>query len=175
MDSSTPRIYPPDQAKAMVIKEKMENPEMKALDISRKLNIPLNTVTMWLRSADLKRKADDIQVFIEKAVLEDKVPIIRAIGDAGLIALFEWLSTFIEKGSHLDMEVETANKLTNMVERLHSMYRLEMGKSTSNLSFMIEKTERNINVILSNLQKPPELGGDPFGMLPEAVDVEPSK
>lgn len=166
------RVLPPTQAKAMVVKEALDNPSMKPRDIALKLGIPIRTVCSWMKDVDIKKKADEISAFVERAVLEDKVPILRAIGDVGLIALFEWTSKFIEEKKHLNMPIAEAKQLTSMIESLHSMYRLELGKSTVNVDYMIQKTSLSISAILSNLQKPPEQGGDPFGVPPKVIDVE---
>ena len=158
------RVVSPAQARTMIQKEMLLGLK-KPYDIAQKLNLPVASVKRWMQTLHISQRGDEITDLVKQAVFQDKVPILTAIADGGLVALFEWLSQFVAKREHLDMSVKTAKELTDLIEKLHSMYQHELGKSTTNLDVMIQKTEKSISVILCNLQKPPEEGGDPFGLI----------
>lgn len=127
------------------------------------------TVNTIIRQARLRKKADSIKKDIEKRIFEDKLPILEAIGDAGMVCLLEWMQELHDSGRHLTMAPDNAAKLMGIIKDLHGMFRLEMGKSTQNVDVLIEKNERTVSVILHELQKPSEEGGDPFVVYPEAA------
>ena len=166
------RAMSPGMAKEMIYKEMLLNPKATPYELAQKIRLPVETVRAWMNNNAIAIKGERIGELVQTAVFKDKVPILTSIADNGLIALFEWLAQFVATKEHLNMSVKTAKDLTDVIEKLHGMYRLEIGKSTSNVDVMIQKTEKNISVILANLAKPPAEGGDPFGFADGAVDVD---
>lgn len=165
----TTNVMPPREIRDRVYTAYLErklNPE----EIARELHLPLPTVTAYLSKINLEQRADEIKEMVKQAVLEDKVPILQAIADIGLLSVYEWLSDFFKTNKHKTMKIPQAKHLVELVEKLHNMYRLEIGASTANIDMQIQKTHRSISVILSDLKKPPEQGGDPFGV----IEVEKS-
>lgn len=133
-----------------------------------------NQVRGVISKACLRRKADLIREDIKEALFEEKVPVMEAIGDRGLVALLEFLDNFVLHEKHLKMNLKEAKQLAEVIEKLHSMYRLQLGKSTQNVAVAIEHSSKSMEEVLRSLAAPSEEGGDPFRTYPsiESVKVE---
>lgn len=133
-------------------------------EVADRLALHPGTVRAVLEKTKLKRKAARIEEEVREAVFTKSVPVLRAIGDMGLVALFEWVSNFVRTNRHLNMTTLESQQLTGLLEKLHTMTRLELGKSTSNIAMAgrIDVAAKSLNEILTLLKKPPEEGGDPF-------------
>ena len=116
-----------------------------------------------VKNSALRLRGIDIGESVKEKLFHDKVPVLEAIGDTGLIAIYEWMDNLVKTGAHKKMDVEEIKKVTEIVEKLHTMYRLNIGKSTQNIAMMMEQSKKNINEIIIELQAPSEQGGDPFG------------
>ena len=164
------KVLSPADVRAVIMQDLILHPNASARDIAKRTNLNPILVAKCLRTINISKRTDEIQELVKQAIFKDKVPVLTAIADTGLVALFEWLSQFVDQKQHLAMSVKTAKDLADLIEKLHSIYRLESGKSTQNIDMMIQKAEKSINVILDTLKKTPEEGGDPFG----AVSNEPT-
>lgn len=137
----------------------------KASEIIKETGIPSSQVVRILRHADVSRRALAIQESIKRSIFRDKAPVLEAVADLGLVALIEWLQTFIAKGQHKKMTPKEAKSIVEMIEKVDSMWRLTVGKSTQNIAIkqLVMSAENNLKTIVEQLNKPIEEGGDPFG------------
>jgi hypothetical protein len=157
---------PATEQQELIVRSYLEG-GLTAPEIAKKLQLPNSTVNHVIRSARLRRKADHIREDVKSEIFSDKVPVLAAIGDMTLVGLFEWVQSFVQTGKHKKMDTSQAKDLTHIIEKLHTMFRLEVGKSTQNLSVMITESERSIQTIIADLKKPPSEGGDPFVEYPD--------
>mgnify|MGYP000508474369 CR=1 FL=1 len=155
------QILSPQEAKKTIIKEALEGLSPRQIAASHPVSYEL--IQHTLRTVGIRALAEEVSTKVQEAIFKDKVPVLKAIAEYGLLALYQWLERFIEKKQHLDLKLSQAKTLVDIIEKLHTMYRLEIGRSTSNIDFSVTKTEQNLSVILASLNAPPELGGDPFG------------
>lgn len=139
-------------------------------DISERHKINIEVVYSVIRRAQLRKKADGIKEEVKDELFKDRVPVLRAIGDTGLVALLEWFQLFTSTGAHLKMEVEEAAKLEKIIEGLNNMVRLDLGKSTANVAMMVEHSTKTMEQVLKDLNKPAAEGGDPFVDYPAIED-----
>lgn len=141
-------------------------------EIAEKRGINIEVVNSVIQRAQLKRKADNIKEDIKEVMFKDKVPVMEAIGDLGLVGLLEWMESYVGTGKHKKMSVDDAQRFTNVIEKLHGMYRLQLGKSTQNIAVAIEHSNKTMEQLLEDLKKPSEEGGDPFVEYPEIPAIE---
>ena len=152
---------------------------LSAKEIADEYGFHPGMVNGVISGARLRRKAERIKNEIKEKIFGEKVPILEAIGDKGLIALYEWLDSFVGSRDHLKMTTLEANQLVAIVKELHTMFRLELGKSTQNFALQgaIEHTSKTMEQILVSLKTPSEQGGDPFinyAKVPQ-LDAPPEK
>jgi len=142
------------------------------VDIADELNLYPPEVRGFIARSQARKKAEAIKETLTKAVFDKKLPVIKEIVGVSLTGVLEWVEGFVSSEKHLKMSVHQARTFAGLMKDVYEMSRLELGKSTHNVA-IVQKVEKDVNVVLDKLRAEPERGGDPFVDYPEdVVDVE---
>lgn len=166
--------YIPPSEKFELVR-RFQNEGLSVRQIAERTGLSYGEIGNVVHTQKTALKAANIAESVKEKLFEEKVPVLEAIADRSLIGLLEWVDSFMRCGLHKKMDVTDANKLTNIVERLHTMFRLELGKSTSNVAVAITDSKLSMERVLRELKKPAAEGGDPFieyPALPEHTGTE---
>ena len=164
----TPATLPVEEKERLVIHAFVEK-GLTCSEIAFEYGLRPDFVLRVCKSAQVKRRALQIQEKVGHAIFKDKAPLMEAIADLGLMSLYEWANHFFRSGQHKHMSPKDAKALGDFVGKIDELWRLHVGKPTQITHHTIADVKMTLAEVMRQASAPPEQGGDPFV---GAVDVE---
>jgi len=133
-----------------VVRPTVASHQQAALEVSKKVGVPLYKVIGILQKASAQSEAKKQREEYADLIYSQKMPLAKSIVGKSLMEVDEFLTTF--KPSN----VQEAKDLVKMATDMTTLLRLELGQSTERIE-IIQKTHKDVTIILEELRQT-----DPF-------------